>query len=69
MTSYNVCYLKSPSQFFFRGSREGHVRGHHELLEVDAAVAVAIEDPEDLKYNQEIFINIILKLINFEIYE
>ena len=35
-------------ELLFRRSRSGHVCGHHELLEVDGAVAVLVEDPEDL---------------------
>ena len=35
-------------ELLFRRARSGHVCGHHELLEVDGAVAVLVEDPEDL---------------------
>ena len=36
-----------PELFFWR-SRSRHVGGHHELLEVDGAVAILVEDPKDL---------------------
>ena len=39
---------ESPSEFFLGVSRAGHVGGDHELLEVDAAVPVLVEDTEQL---------------------
>ena len=41
-----ICYLVP--QFLLRISGTGHVRGDHELLEVDAAVPVLVENTEQL---------------------
>ena len=48
MSKVVVTDPKRPRQLFFRGAGTRHVGGHHELLEVDGAVAVLVEDPEDL---------------------
>ena len=43
-----VIHPEGPSELLLRVATAGHVRGDHELLEVDAAVPVLVEDPEQL---------------------
>ena len=43
-----VIHPEGPSELLLRVATAGHVCGDHELLEVDAAVPVLVEDPEQL---------------------